>query len=80
MNTARMIAEVDWRVDAACRGMDPAIFFPERGDLSALLRAKRVCSRCPVVAECRASGTNERDGIWGGTTGRERRQQRRKTA
>lgn len=69
----------DWHLDAACRGMDPAIFFPERGKSSR--KARATCAQCPVQAECleAAVETNQADdfGIWGGTSERQRRPMRR---
>jgi WhiB family redox-sensing transcriptional regulator len=65
----------DWQERAACRGADVALFFPERGeDVTA---AKAVCATCPVRAQCLAHGMNEKYGIWGGTSERERRNMRR---
>lgn len=68
----------DWYDDAACRGMDPAVFFPDHhGDHRAALA---VCATCPVAAHClleaMAVGTSLH-GIWGGTTERRRRQLRK---
>jgi len=41
----------DWRAEAACRGIDPELFFPV-GNAGPALRqigqAKQVCARCPV--------------------------------
>jgi WhiB family redox-sensing transcriptional regulator len=65
----------NWRLAAACRGLDPKLFFPERGEDAST--AKAVCARCPVRAECLADGFAEKSGIWGGTSERERRQLRR---
>ena len=65
---------------AGCRGMDPALFFPSRGeDVKA---AQRVCAACPVAAECLdyAMANNERFGIWGGTSERQRLRLRRSRA
>jgi WhiB family transcriptional regulator, redox-sensing transcriptional regulator len=62
-----------WHQRAACKGLDPDLFHPERGgDTSG---AKRVCSACPVKAECLAFAltTFEKHGIWGGLSERERR-------
>jgi hypothetical protein len=46
----------DWRARAACRGVDPEIFFPvaETGPVLARQEAHALsyCARCPVVAEC----------------------------
>lgn len=70
----------DWRHHAACRGVDPETFFPiaRRGtpayDVD-VLHAKRVCRRCPVVAECLTSALDrgDDDAVIGGTTPDERR-------
>ena len=37
-----------WRHDAACRGMDPALFHPDRGDQATVRAAKEVCRHCTV--------------------------------
>lgn len=67
-----------WRDAAACRGMDPALFFPERGTPTA--DAKAVCRTCRVRSECLADALDarERFGIWGGYSERERRAMRRR--
>lgn len=72
-----------WRQRAACRGVDPDIFFPvseEDAD-----EAKAVCAVCSVREACLeyALAHRERDGVWGGATERERRRmirQRRRSA
>lgn len=63
-----------WRVEAACLGMDTAMFFPSTGE-STHPDAVGACHRCPVRAECLedALATHERYGIWGGASERERR-------
>jgi WhiB family redox-sensing transcriptional regulator len=78
--------ESGWRQDAAChpdrrpegttRAEWTATFFPERG--ARVSPAKRVCALCPVQAQCRAEAEelHEKDGIWGGATGRQRRRER----
>ena len=78
---ADMLAELnrgarEWVNQAACRGMDTAIFFPERGESTK--EAKDVCKVCPVRVECHgyARAHSIRDGIWGGDTGRQRREKR----
>jgi WhiB family redox-sensing transcriptional regulator len=68
----------DWRLSAACRGLDTNLFFPERGETQ--FEAKTVCAHCPVRAECLADGINEKTGVWGGTSERERRTLRRARA
>ena len=72
-----------WRDRAACRGLDPEIFYPvsdEEADA-----AKSICAECPVREACLeyALANRELDGVWGGATERERRRmirQRRKSA
>lgn len=74
---------LSWRQRAACRGVDPDVFYPisdEDAD-----EAKSICGVCPVREACLeyALANRERDGVWGGATERERRRmirQRRKTA
>jgi WhiB family redox-sensing transcriptional regulator len=61
----------------ACRGCDPALFFPERGENGG--QAKLICSVCPVRVECldHALASHERYGVWGGQTDKERRAEAR---
>jgi WhiB family redox-sensing transcriptional regulator len=74
--------EPDWRADAACRDVDPALFFPDDKRWLDSRAAKAVCATCPVRADCLEAGIDERFGVWGGLTERERRieRRRRKTA
>jgi WhiB family redox-sensing transcriptional regulator len=72
-----------WRQHAACRGLDPDIFYPPSDEEAE--EAKAVCAECPVRQPCleHALSHRERDGVWGGLTERERRRiirQRRKSA
>ncbi|MHA6615760.1 WhiB family transcriptional regulator [Pseudonocardia sp. DLS-67] len=72
----------DWRELAACRDQDPELFFPlsEVGPGARQVdRAKSVCARCPVRAECLAYALDNGldHGIFGGTTETERRAFRR---
>lgn len=62
-----------WTDSAICRQTDPEAFFPDQG--GSTLEAKRVCMGCDVRAECLdyALRNNERFGVWGGTSERERR-------
>jgi WhiB family transcriptional regulator, redox-sensing transcriptional regulator len=62
-----------WRLDALCAETDPEAFFPEKG--GSTREAKRVCTGCEVRAECLeyALANDERFGIWGGLSERERR-------
>ena len=62
-----------WTVDALCAQTDPEAFFPEKG--GSTKDAKRICGECEVAAECLAYAlrNDERFGIWGGKSERERR-------
>jgi len=66
----------EWRLDALCAETDPEAFFPEKG--GSTREAKRVCMGCSVRAECLESAltNDERFGIWGGLSERERRRLR----
>ena len=72
-------AEVEfaWHQHALCAQTDPEAFFPEKG--GSTREAKRVCSSCTVRAECLeyALANDERFGIWGGLSERERRKLKR---
>lgn len=66
-----------WARLGRCRTAPQSVFFPERGDDTR--PAKAICARCPVLEECRAyavAAPQTLQGVWGGTTGRERRQLR----
>jgi len=62
-----------WQERALCAQTDPEAFFPEKG--GSTREAKKVCTRCDVRAECLeyALAHDERFGIWGGLSERERR-------
>ncbi|AEA27341.1 hypothetical protein GCM10023403_39350 [Pseudonocardia benzenivorans] len=70
-------AEPDWQERALCAQTDPEAFFPEKG--GSTREAKRICGGCEVRAECLeyALAQDERFGIWGGLSERERRRLRR---
>lgn len=67
-----------WQEDALCAQTDPEAFFPEKG--GSARDAKRVCLSCPVRAQCLeyALRHDERFGIWGGLSERERRTLKRR--
>jgi WhiB family transcriptional regulator, redox-sensing transcriptional regulator len=79
-----------WQSDAACRDVDPDLFFPShppshpdnRPSVRARVEepAKQVCRACPVVDPCLeyAVTRNQDDGIWGGLNEDERRSLRRR--
>ncbi|MEZ5209789.1 MULTISPECIES: WhiB family transcriptional regulator [unclassified Gordonia (in: high G+C Gram-positive bacteria)] len=70
-------AEDQWQERALCAQTDPEAFFPEKG--GSTREAKRICHGCEVKAECLeyALGNDERFGIWGGLSERERRRLKR---
>jgi len=65
--------ELSWQERALCAQTDPEAFFPEKG--GSTREAKRVCLTCDVRSECLeyALAHDERFGIWGGLSERERR-------
>jgi WhiB family transcriptional regulator, redox-sensing transcriptional regulator len=67
-----------WQERALCAQTDPEAFFPEKG--GSTREAKRVCASCDVRAECLeyALANDERFGIWGGLSERERRKLKRR--
>ena len=76
---------MDWRHRAACRDVDPELFFPIGNTGPALLQieeAKQVCRRCPVIDACLkwALETGQDAGVWGGLSGDERRALKRRAA
>ena len=76
---------MDWRERAACRVVDPELFFPVGTTSPALVQieqAKAVCRRCPVSAPCLAFAlqTGQDTGVWGGLSEHERRKLTRQAA
>jgi WhiB family redox-sensing transcriptional regulator len=69
-----------WQDRANCLGVDPDLFFPERG--ASTREAKEVCRGCVAREECLefALQNGEKFGIWGGLSERERRRVRRQRA
>lgn len=65
----------NWRAYALCAEVDPDLWFPEKGNTSAVRAAKRICARCPVRVQCLdyAVKNHEEYGVWGGHNVRERR-------
>jgi WhiB family redox-sensing transcriptional regulator len=76
---------MDWRHHAACREVDPELFFPIGNTGPALLQideAKQVCHRCPVMEPCLewAVESGQDAGVWGGMSEDERRAYKRRAA
>lgn len=64
--------EVQWMLWGACNDYDPELWFPRR-DAEAKW-AKKICVRCPVLAQCRIWALEKREtvGVWGGLSQGER--------
>jgi WhiB family redox-sensing transcriptional regulator len=69
-----------WQGDALCAQTDPEAFFPEKG--GSTREAKKICTTCEVKAQCLeyALQNDERFGIWGGLSERERRKLRKQAS
>ena len=67
----------EWQEKALCAQTDPEAFFPEKG--GSTREAKRICQGCEVRDACLeyALANDERFGIWGGLSERERRRLKR---
>lgn len=72
--------EVGWQERALCAQTDPEAFFPEKG--GSTREAKKVCQTCEVRNECLEAAllNDERFGIWGGLSERERRKLKKEAA
>lgn len=66
-----------WHADAACRDHPELSWFPDRGE--DLRPARAVCASCLVRSECLSAALEDAytNGVWGGTSERERRRMRR---
>ena len=74
------LTERNWRMLAACRSIDPDLFFPVSSagkSLEQVAEARAVCACCLVRRQCLAFAlrTRQAHGIWGGLTAQERGQQ-----
>jgi WhiB family redox-sensing transcriptional regulator len=74
------VLDFDWMLAAACRGRTDLFFAPDESESRSErrrreARAKTVCNACEVRVDClkEALEQEERFGIWGGLTERERR-------
>ena len=75
-----IMLDTSWQEFSNCLGVDPDLFFPERG--ASTREAKEVCRGCVVREDCLefALANGEKFGIWGGMSERERRRIRRQRA
>lgn len=75
-----VLGDEGWMAHAECRGSDPEMFFPGRGEDTG--DAKQVCAVCPVRSDCLeyAMARGEKFGVWGGLSEKERRRLRSRRA
>lgn len=62
-----------WMADARCMDADAEAFFPQKGQ--PVDAAVAICQSCPVRTDCLeyALDNNEKFGVWGGMSERQRR-------
>ena len=74
----RRAPDLSWLDAGLCAQTDPEAFFPDKSGTNT--DAKRTCAACDVTAECLAYALADPslEGIWGGTSVRERQAMRRK--
>jgi WhiB family redox-sensing transcriptional regulator len=77
----------EWQEEGLCRGYDNVLFFGDEGESelekqARESRAKSICKTCPVLEPCLefAMETNQKYGIWGGLTAKERASLKRRRA
>jgi WhiB family redox-sensing transcriptional regulator len=76
-DTAPLVPAPDWTA-ALCAQVDPDLWFPDKGGSTRV--PKQICAGCPIKAECLAwaIATDERYGVWGGLSEKERRALKRR--
>jgi hypothetical protein len=52
----------DWTTRAACRGLDPALFYPDSETEDAYRPGQAICRWCPVRESCLADAMREETG------------------
>ena len=73
MYSNRLFPDEEWRKDAACKDIDPNIFFPFKHTVKTTADAMSYCRQCKVRADCLyISIIYGYDGIWGGATADQR--------
>ncbi|MGA8116527.1 MAG: WhiB family transcriptional regulator [Actinocatenispora sp.] len=67
------LADLAWRARGRCQTVDPETFFPAPSEPADVALA--LCRSCEVQGACLAWALDQGDcnGVWGGTTPRERR-------
>jgi WhiB family redox-sensing transcriptional regulator len=75
----------EWMESAACAHADPERWFPDDRATTIYAKAVAICRQCPVAAQCFEHSMTARlpngawlDGIYAGTTPRQRGQLRRR--
>lgn len=70
---AALTPPLEWRAAGRCTGVDPELFFPHPAEDPG--EALGICNGCRVLGPCLATALRlpEAEGVWGGTTGSERR-------
>lgn len=74
---------VRWQERGKCRGADPELFFPTKGDSGKVKQViKDYCDKCEVAKECLDYAVRDPDaliyGIWGGKTSMGKRKERKR--
>jgi WhiB family redox-sensing transcriptional regulator len=79
--------DVEWQEQGLCRTYDNIIFFGDEGESELEKQnreqhAKSICKQCPVLDPCLefAMETNQKYGIWGALTPKERASLKRRRA
>ncbi|MFF9813298.1 WhiB family transcriptional regulator [Streptomyces sp. NPDC014006] len=69
--------DLAWQEEALCAQTGGDFFFPEPG--SSVREAKQICALCPIRSACldHALEHDERFGVWGGLSEKERQALRR---
>ncbi len=87
MSLVDAIETAEWQEEALCRQHENIIFFGDEGESELEKqgresRAKAICRTCPVQDPCLefAMDTNQKYGIWGGLTSKERASLKRRRA
>lgn len=78
IQTSFLVKPEPWMADASCQHFDREWWFPGRGDYATTAKAVAICNDCPVRVACLeyALSHNERHGVWGGRSERQRRRLR----
>jgi hypothetical protein len=73
-----MLERPAWHAKAACKGKPQDWWYPNQNQPIIYAAARAICARCPVAADCAEAGDCEEYGMWGGTSGTQRRDAKRR--